>query len=69
MSKDVERRSDRKPMTFGHAVGLTVLGVAGILVAYWIFRVLAGFFIFLGEVGLVVVLIAAVFWLVSRLRR
>jgi hypothetical protein len=69
VSKDVERRSDRKPMTFGHAVGLTVLGVAGILVAYWIFRVLAGFFIFLGEVALVIVLIAAVFWLVSRLRR
>ncbi|MBV8464231.1 MAG: hypothetical protein JO368_13115 [Acidimicrobiales bacterium] len=55
-------------MTFGHAVGLTVLGVVGVLVAYWIFRVLAGFFIFLGEVALAVVLIAAVFWLVSRLR-
>jgi hypothetical protein len=56
-------------MTFGHAVGLTVLGVVGVLVAYGIFRALAGVFIFLGEVGLVVVLIAAVFWLVSRLRR
>lgn len=55
-------------MTFGHAVGLTVLGAAGILVAYWIFRILAGFFIFLGEVALAVVLIAAVVWLVSRLR-
>ena len=55
-------------MTFGHAVAMTVLGVVGVLVAYWIFRVLAGFFIFLGEVALAVVLIAAVFWLVSRLR-
>ena len=69
MSEDVERRPDRKPMTFGHAVGLTLLGVVGILVAYWIFRVLAGFFIFLGEVALAVVLIAALVWLVSRLRR
>ena len=69
VSKEVERRSDRKPMTFGHAVGMTVLGVVGVLVAYWIFRVLAGVFIFFGEVALVVVLIAAVFWLVSRLRR
>jgi hypothetical protein len=56
-------------MTFGHAIGITVVGVVGILVAYWIFRVLAGVFIFFGEVALVVVLIAAVFWLVSRLRR
>ena len=55
-------------MNFGHAVGLTVLGVVGVLVAYWIFRVLAGFFIFFGEVALAVVLIAAVVWLVSRLR-
>ena len=68
MTKDVESRPDRKPMTFGHAVGLTVLGVVGILVAYWIFRVLAGFFIFLGEVALAVVLVAVVVWLVSRLR-
>ena len=56
-------------MTFGHAVGVTVLAAGGILVAYIIFRVLAGFFIFLAEVGVVIVLIAAVFWLVSRLRR
>jgi hypothetical protein len=69
VSKDVESRSDRTPMTFGHAVGMTVLVVAGVLVAYWIFRVLAGVFIFFGEVALVVVLIAAIFWLVSRLRR
>ena len=69
MSKDVEHRPDRKPMSFGHAVGLTVVGVVGILVAYWIFRVLAGFFIFLGEVALAVVLIAALVWAVSRLRR
>jgi hypothetical protein len=68
VSKDIESRSDRKPMTFGHAMGLTVLGVVGVLVAYWIFRVLAGFFIFLGEIAVAVVLIAVVFWLVSRLR-
>jgi hypothetical protein len=68
VSKDIERSHERKPMTFGHAVGMTVLGVVGVVVAYWIFRVLAGFFIFLGEVALAVVLIAAVIWLVSRLR-
>jgi len=56
-------------MTFGHAVGMTVLAVVGVVVAYWIFRVLAGVFIFFAEVALVIVLIAAVFWLVSRLRK
>lgn len=55
-------------MTFGHAVGMTVLAVVGVLIAYGIFKVLAGIFIFFGEVALVVVLVAAVFWLVSRLR-
>ena len=68
MSKDVEPGRAKTPMTFKHAVGMTVLGVVGILVAYWIFRALAGIFIFFGEVALVVVLIAVVFWLVSRLR-
>jgi hypothetical protein len=55
-------------MTFKHAVGMTALGVVGVLVAYWIFRALAGIFIFFGEVALVVVLVAVVFWAVSRLR-
>ena len=68
MSKDVEGRSDRKPMTFGHAVWVTAFGVVAIVIAYWIFRVLAGFFIFLGEVALAVVVVAGIVWLVSRLR-
>ncbi len=55
-------------MTFGHAVWMTVFGVAAVVVAYWIFRVLAGFFIFLGEIALAVVVVAGLVWLVSRLR-
>ncbi|HXZ61469.1 MAG TPA: hypothetical protein VEG62_01920 [Acidimicrobiales bacterium] len=68
MSKDVEGRPDRKPMTFGHAVWVTVLGVAAVVIAYWMFRVLAGFFIFLGEIALAVVVVAGLVWLFSRLR-
>lgn len=56
-------------MTFGHAVWVTVLGVAAVVIAYWIFRVLAGFFIFLGEIALAVVVVAGLVWLFSRLRR
>lgn len=56
-------------MTFRHAVGVTVLGVGAVVVAYWIFRALAGFLFFLGEVALAVALIAGIVWLVSRLRR
>ena len=56
-------------MTFGHAVWVTVLGVAAVVIAYWIFRVLAGFFIFLGEIALAVFVVAGIVWMVSRLRR
>jgi len=55
-------------MTFGHAVWVTVLGVAAVVIAYWMFRVLAGFFIFLGEIALAVVVVAGLVWLFSRLR-
>jgi len=68
MSKEVEGRSDRKPMTFGHAVWVTVLGVGAVVVAYWVFRALAGFLFFVGEIALAVIVVAGVVWLVSRLR-
>ncbi len=55
-------------MTFTHAVAMTAVGVVGILVAFWILRSLAGIFFFFVKVAVVVALIAAVFWLVSRLR-
>ena len=41
-------------MTFTHAVAMTVVGVVGILVAFWIFSSLAGTFFFFVKVAVVV---------------
>jgi hypothetical protein len=56
-------------MTFGHAVAMTVVGVVGVLIAFWILSSLAGIFLFFVKLAVIIALIAGVFWLVSRLRR
>jgi hypothetical protein len=56
-------------MTFSHAVAMTVVAVVGILVAFWILSSLAGIFLFFVKVAVIIVAVAAVFWVVSRLRR
>ncbi len=68
MSKDLERRDAKKPMTFGHAVAMTAVGVVGILVAFWVLSSLAGIIFFFVKIAVIIALIAAVFWLVSRFR-
>ncbi|HEY6472837.1 MAG TPA: hypothetical protein VIY26_08095 [Acidimicrobiales bacterium] len=55
-------------MTFTHAVAMTVVAVVGVLVAFWILSSLAGIFFFFVKIIVVIAAIAAVFWLVSRLR-
>ena len=48
---------------------MTVVGVVGVLVAFWIFERLAGIFLFFVKIAVAVIAaIAVVFWLVSRLR-
>ena len=69
MSKDVERRDGKTPMTFSHAVAMTAVGVVGIIVAFWILSSLAGIIFFFVKVAVIVALIAGVFWLVSHFRR
>jgi hypothetical protein len=55
-------------MTFTHAVAMTVVGVVGILIAFWILSSLAGIFLFFVKLAVIIAAIAAVFWVVSRLR-
>ena len=71
MSKDVSsrEREGKTPMSFSHAVAMTAVGVVGILVAFWILSSLAGVILFFVKVAVIIAAIAAVFWLVSRLRR
>ena len=68
MSKDVERRQGKSPVTFTHAVAVTAVAVVGIIVAFWILSSLAGVIFFFVKIAVVIALIAAVFWVVSRFR-
>jgi hypothetical protein len=68
VSKDVESRNGKTPVTFGHAVAMTAVGVVGIIVGFWILSSLAGVIFFFVKVAVIVGLIAGVFWLVSRFR-
>jgi hypothetical protein len=68
VSKDVERREGKTPMTFTHAVAMTAVAVVGLIVAFWILSSLAGIFFFFVKVAVVIALIAGVFWVVSRIR-
>jgi hypothetical protein len=68
VSKDVERKEGKTPMTFTHAVAMTAVAVVGLIVAFWILSSLAGIFFFFLKVAVVIALIAGVFWVVSRFR-
>jgi hypothetical protein len=69
VSRDIESRERSKtPVTFSHAVAMTVVAVVGILIAFWILSSLAGIFLFFVKVAVIIVAVAAVFWVVSRLR-
>ena len=69
-TKDVSsrERQGKSPMTFSHAVAMTVVGVVGVLIAFWILSSLAGIFFFFVKLAVIIAAIAGVAWLVSRLR-
>ena len=69
MTKDVERRDSKTPMTFTHAVAMTAVAVVGIIVAFWILSSLAGIIFFFVKIAVVIDQIDAVFWVVSRFRK
>jgi ABC-type enterochelin transport system permease subunit len=68
VSKDVEPRQGKTPVTFSHAVAMTAVAVVGILVAFWAFSWIAGIFFFFVKIAVIIALIGGVFWVVSRLR-
>jgi len=55
-------------MTFTHAVTMTVVGVVGVLVAFWILSGILGVIWFFVKIAAVIALIAGAFWAVSRFR-
>ena len=69
VSKDVSSRQDNKqPMSFTHAMAMTVVGVVGVIVAFWIIGGVFSIIWFVVKIAVIVALVAGVFWLVSRLR-
>lgn len=64
----MERRQGKSPVTFTHAVAVTAVAVVGIIVAFWILSSLAGVIFFFVKAAVIIALVAAVFWVVSRFR-
>jgi uncharacterized membrane protein YeaQ/YmgE (transglycosylase-associated protein family) len=69
VSKEVTSREAKTPVTVTHVLAMTVVGVVGALVAFWILSSIVGIIFFFVKIAAVVALIGAVFWVVSRLRR
>jgi hypothetical protein len=68
VSKEVRSQEGKKPVTFTHVFAMTALVVVIGLVGYWLLAGIVHILFFFVEVILVVGLIAAVFWLISRFR-
>ena len=64
----MEPRQGKSPVTFTHAVAVTAVAVVGIIVAFWILSSLAGVIFFFVKAAVIIALVAAVFWVVSRFR-
>jgi high-affinity Fe2+/Pb2+ permease len=69
VSKEIRARESKKPLTLRHAVGVTAVGVIAAIVAFWVLASIAGIIFFFVKLAVVVVLIGAVFWVISRFRR
>jgi hypothetical protein len=69
VSKAVSPRQNQKPLTVRHAAAVAAVAVIGIIVAFWILSSIVGIVFFFVKLAVVVALVAAVFWLLSRFRR
>ena len=48
---------------------MVVVGVVGVIIAFWILSSIAGIIFEIVKIAVIVALIAGVFWLVSRFRK
>jgi hypothetical protein len=69
VSKAVTPHESKKPLTFRHAATVAVVGLIGIIVAFWVLSSVVGIIFFFVKLAVVVALIAGVLWLLSRFRR
>jgi len=69
VSKAVTPHQSKKPLTLRHAATVTVVGIIGIVVAFWVLSSIVGIVFFFVKLAVVVALIAGALWLLSRFRR
>ncbi len=56
-------------MTRTHTFAMVVVGVVGVIIAFWILSSIAGFIFEIVKIAVIVALIAGAFWLVNRFRK
>jgi hypothetical protein len=69
VSKEIRPRESKKPLTLRHAAAVAAVAVIGAIVAFAVLSSIAGIVFFFVKLAVVVVLVGAVFWLISRFRR
>ncbi len=48
---------------------MVVVGVIGVLVAFWLLSSIVGIIVFIVKIAVIIALIGGAFWLVGRLRK
>ena len=69
MSKDVSPPESKKPVTLTHTLAMVCVGIVGVIIAFWVIGGVLSFVFVIVKIAVIVALIAAAFWLVSRFRR
>ncbi len=69
MSREVRPQDGKKPVTPTHTLAMVCVGVIAAIVAFWVIGGVISFVFVIVKIAVIVALIAAAFWLVSRFRR
>jgi hypothetical protein len=56
-------------VTRTHTLAMFVVGVVGVIIAFWVLSSIAGFVFEIVKIAVIVALIVGVFWLVTRFRK
>jgi hypothetical protein len=69
VSKEVSPRGTNTPVTKTHTLAMVVVGVVGVIIAFWVLSSIAGFVFEIVKIAVILALIVGVFWLVTRFRK
>jgi hypothetical protein len=68
VSRDVTPRENKKPVTPTHTAAMVCVGILAAIVAFWVIGGVLSLVFVVVKIAVIVALIAAAFWLVSRFR-